>query len=577
MQAFRALAVLLVCVGLRCVPIAAEEEGSRPRVEPVVSSVHPFTIQRGTEFTATVRGSGLLGTNSAFVSGAPIQVSIEAIETESQGDVKARKDLVRVRTKVAADAKPGRYPFRLVTLFGVSNALTFHVTESPVTPEPERTHETPESAVEVSSVPMILTGRLSRHGEADYYAFQAQAGQTLTFEAISGLPQIASAGSAATIPNFDPSLTIFEPAGSWFDNKRPKRIAYNDEPMWVFGRVTDAHLVHQFARDGSYLLRVEAFAGQGGPDYGYQLKVLAGSVPQDLATVSRGWEERGFSRPLSTDRLNQLAARGVSKQDKPSIETYRAAADPENSPVFRLPAMIEGTLGQPGETHRFRFDVDGPKDLAIEVETPATAPPFFNPIVRLLNGSGEEVASNLFAGRGACNGALTKSLQAKTTIPVRDAGVYTVEIREAAADLAGAGFRYRVQVRPQVPHVGRVNIDVDRVNLAPEEAKTIRVVFDREEDYRGAIAVVAESLPAGVHAVVGADFEPDKDPPLATGKRERYTPRTERAVLILTATSTASPMPQPELARIVVRPVLNGRMGDVIATKQIPLMVIAKP
>src|SRR5438094_806553 len=83
----------------------------------------------------------------------------------------------------------------------------------------------------------------------------AVAGQLLTFEVTSGFPQIAATGSAATVPNFDPALTIYEPAGSWFDPKRLKRIAYNDEPVWVFGKPTDPQLVHRFERAGEYLLR----------------------------------------------------------------------------------------------------------------------------------------------------------------------------------------------------------------------------------------------------------------------------------------------------------------------------------
>ena len=117
------------------------------------------------------------------------------------------------------------------------------------------------------------------------------------------------------------------------------------------------------------------------------------------------------------------------------------------------------------------------------------------------------MATNIFAGKGACSGALTKSMQAKTIVPLRDPGEYTLEIRDATADLAGPDFQYRVQVRPQIPHVGQVRIDADHVNLTPGEAKTIRVMFDREEDYRGAVTVVAESLPPGVSAAVGADFD----------------------------------------------------------------------
>ena len=48
------------------------------------------------------------------------------------------------------------------------------------------------------------------------------------------------------MPNFDPALTIYEPSGSWFDPERLNRIAYNDEPVWVFGKPTDAYLVHRF-------------------------------------------------------------------------------------------------------------------------------------------------------------------------------------------------------------------------------------------------------------------------------------------------------------------------------------------
>jgi hypothetical protein len=482
---------------------------------------------------------------------------------------------VRLRVQAAPELKPGRYPMRLITPNGVSNALPLHVIDRPVTMEPDGSHESPETAIAVSRLPVVYTGRLSARGETDYYSITAKAGQTVTMEVISGLPQIAAGGSAATIPNFDPSLTLYEPAGSWLNPQRLKRIAYNDEPVFVFGKPTDGHLVHKFQRDGSYLLRVGAFAGQGGPDYSYQLKIVPGEAPQDLAAKEESWEERSYSRPLSANRLNELAERGGAKQDRPSVETYRASS--ENTPLFKLPGTLEGELTQSGETHRARFQLDEPRDIAMEVETPITAPPFFNPIVRLLNSAGEEVATNLFAGKGACSGALTKSLQAKAILPLRDTGAYTVEIRDATAEAPPASFRYRLQVRPQVPHIGLVRIDADHVNLAPSEAKMIRVSFDREEDYRDGVAVSVESLPAGVQAIVGADYEPDKDPPLTTGKRERYTPRTERAVVVLTAAADAAESMHPQLAYILVRPLAGGQLGATVASKSILVMVVAKP
>jgi hypothetical protein len=552
---------------------------AQPRPDPRAISIHPFTGQRGTTFIAIVRGSGLGGASAVSIGKAPFTVTVESVESESpsesSGRNKIRMDLVKLRVQAQPDAKPGRYPIRLITSNGISNALPLHIVDFPVLPEPAGDHETQDSAVAISKLPVAYAGRLARRGEADYYSFHAGAGQALTFEVISGFPQIAAVGSAATIPNFDPALTIYEPAGSWFDPKRLNRIAYNDEPVWVFGKPTDAYLVHRFDKAGDYLLRIEAFAGQGGLDYSYELKVAPGELPQDRPASGKGGsDERDWTRRLDAARLSQLDRRGGKDRKEPSIETYRAAPEPA---VFKIPGTLEGALTHPGETHRARFHLDKPADLAIEIETPAAAPPYFNPIFRLLNNAGEEVASNVLAGKGACSGALTKSMQSKTILPLRDTGDYTIEIRDATADLAGADFQYRVQVRPQAPHVGQVKFDADTVNLAQGQAKTIRVAFDREEDYRGGVIVAAESLPPGVSAVAGADFEPDKDRPPAIGKRERYTPRTDRVVVVLTAIADAPVSTEPQDIRLVVRPLVDGKPGEVLSSKTIPMMVLPKP
>ncbi|MGH9661164.1 MAG: hypothetical protein ACRD96_21635, partial [Bryobacteraceae bacterium] len=449
---------------------------------------------------------------------------------------------------------------------GISNALPVYIAEHPVIAEPDGDHETPATAIPVASLPSVFNGRLARRGETDYYAFDAAAGETVTFTAISGLPSTGAPGGNAQ--GFDPTLTVFEPSASWFDPARLNRVAVNDEPLWVIGRPTDPHLVHTFARAGRYLLRIEAFSGQGGPDYGYQLRIVRGAAPAMSASREGG---RGSSRRLSPNRLNELAARGGRAQDQKPIESYGRAES------FKIPAILEGALENPGETHRARFPLDGPRDIVIEVETPELGPPLFNPFVRLLGPGGEEAATSLLAGRSACSGEVSKSIQSKVIVPLRDPGEYTLEVRDATSDLGGPGFRYRIQIRPQAPHLGQVRIDEDHINLAPGEAKTVRVAFDREEDFRGAVLVTAESLPAGIAAAAGADFEPDKDPPRFPGKRERYIPRGERAVVVFTAAETATPSGTPQVARVVVRPVVDGKPGAVAGSKEIPVMVIAKP
>lgn len=540
--------------------------------DPRLVSVFPFTGPAGKSFQATFRGSSLKEARGAFLETPGLRVTVEESGPEAVAPgmpkPKTPVDFVRVRVETAAGFAPGTYPVRLVTAGGVSNALPLRITTSEVQAEPEGVHDEATAAVAIAAPAMVM-GKISQRGESDLYSFTAKAGETLTFEVVSGLPSIGAAGGNAN--GFDPSITLYEASGSWFDAGRLNRIAFTDEPLWVLGRLTDAHMVHTFPKAGKYFLRVEAFSGQGGPDYGYQLRVLPGAVEMDKAEPKGDWAERSYSRVLSGNRLNELALRGGAAQDRKAIETYRTMGK------FALPATLEGTIAKPGEAHRAQFHADGPQDIAIEVETPDAAPPLFNPVVRLLDGNGEEVVTNFFAGRGACTGALNKGLTAKTIFPLRNAGDYTVEVRELTADLGEKGFRYRVQIRPQVPHLGGVRIEEDHINLAVGGAKTVRVSFDREEDYRGAVAVAVEGLPAGVSALAAADFEPDKDPPPYPGKRERYVPRTERTVVAFTAADDAAVTSAPSVVRVTVRPVANGRPGAVIASKEIPLMVVGKP
>jgi len=541
---------------MRALLLVCALAGGLTAADPRAISLHPFLGKAGAPLAVTVRGANLQETKAVFVEPAGAKVTVGKVD-------KASVELT------VEGASAGRYALRLVTASGVSNALSIQITDSEVLTEPDGDHETPDAAVGVPAVPAVYTGRIAKKGESDFYAFDVKAGETLSFHVLSGLPSIGAPGGNAN--GFDPSISIWEPSGSWFDPKRVNRLAFNDEPLWVIGRGTDASLKHSFTKSGRFFARIEAFSGQGGPDYSYILRIFRGSVDLEKPSGDPEWSERTYQRPLASGRLNELAVRGGKKGDYPAIETYRPGG------TIRLPAVLEGAIAQPGEAHRAKFLAEKPQDIAVEIETPDTAPPLFNPVVRLLNDRGEEVLTNFFAGRGACTGALTKGLVAKAIFPLRNPGEYTVEIRELTADLAEAGFRYRVMIRPQVPHLGQVTIAEDHINLAPGGAKTVRVTFDREEDYRGAVAVGVEGLPEGVTALAAADFEPDKDPPPYPGKRERYVARTERTVLAFAVAEDAKLMEMPRNVRVTVRPVVDGKPGAVIAHKTIPLMVVAKP
>src|SRR4029450_6157288 len=132
-----------------------------PRVEPRAVSVHPFVGQRGTAFTAVVRGNGLRGATSVFLQDTSLAIAIEATEAEppaESGDRnKTQFDRVRLRVEVASDARTGRYPFRIVTPQGISNALVLDVSEYPVVAEPDGSHAAPETAIALAKIPAVFT------------------------------------------------------------------------------------------------------------------------------------------------------------------------------------------------------------------------------------------------------------------------------------------------------------------------------------------------------------------------------------------------------------------------------------
>src|SRR5262245_17929101 len=137
---------IVFCLALAAAAAApGTPQARKARVDPKLVSAHPFVGQRGTAFVTTVRGNGLRGAASIFAPGVPLSAAVTGTETEAQAQPGTRNrtplDLVHLRVSVAADAPPGRYPFRLVTPQGLTNALALYVTEHPVLAEPEGSHE----------------------------------------------------------------------------------------------------------------------------------------------------------------------------------------------------------------------------------------------------------------------------------------------------------------------------------------------------------------------------------------------------------------------------------------------------
>src|SRR5262249_3570236 len=160
----------------------------------------------------------------------------------------------------------------------------------------------------------------------------------------------------------------------------------------------------------------------------------------------------------------------------------------------------EGCIAQPGQADVIRVKIDRAQDIAFEVETPQATLPRFDPVVRVMEPGGREIATDVYTKLNNNGLYMMKMIRAKTPLSVGSPGEYTMQIRDITTNGAGPDFRYRVLVRPQIPHVGNVEIAQDRVNLRAGGSSPLTVTIDREEGFRGYVAVDVVDLPRGVTA-----------------------------------------------------------------------------
>ena len=521
--------------------------------------MYPAGGQAGSTIQAVVRGANLKGTYEVWTEGTGLKATVLAVDTEPEG--KKPADLVRVEihldSDLAADAS-----FRLLAPGGVSNALRFYVHQEPVQMEAAGAHELPKQAQKITHLPVAVHGRIAQVGEVDYYSFQVKAGDLWRFRTLSS-------------EALDPALSIYKLTGSWFDPDRATRLAFSDEPVPYPDLTTEASLQYKFAEAGEYLVRVNGFWGYGGPGQEYVLLITR----DDGRATPRPdeWKERTWTRPLRPDRMNVLQARALPGKTSLPIPVVDADAEPVKTPVepqkIILPTLVVGTVEHPGDIDRVRFSVKEGEKLAFEVETPEKTLPLMNPFLRVLDGDGVEVVTNIYSVVNS-NGNASKQIKPKTQYSFPRGGEFTLEIRDITASYGDAGMKYRVLLRPQVPHVGEVHVAEDRLNLIPGKTQKLSVVTDQEEGFDGYVIVSMEGLPEGVRALGGTEVEPDSPPSESVGKRERFTTKKEKATLIVVPEPGTPRTERPVTARVYAQPVVKGELGARILVKEVLIMVI---
>ncbi len=603
----RALAVLALPFFLCLNSQIQAQEKAEPTTGPEAISIFPLAAQQGSVFEAQVRGKNLEGLYGVWFAGTGASARIESVES-IEFDVECAVNCAQtgeekpllghqafLKIKVDPTAKRGKHAFRLVTPRGVSNALEFVVDTQPVILEKDADNDQAARAQKLE-IPSLIAGRMQEMGDRDFYSFDVAAGQELTFHAVS---------NTTLNKNDSAQLTLYREAGSWFDSERPKHLLFSQ----------DSRLNYTFDTAGRYFVAYTSFQGVGGPDVVYRLcvghpdarhfsKDEEQIIPPSLIDKLQG----PFQRKLESDRLQALQSRTVveelggrdSGEGKSSSATGRVAASerPSGADTLQVPAaysilaeqepnetadqaleaplpvLLEGVIERPADVDTFKLRIPAKAKLAFEIEGPEAVTPTFNPHVSVIDANGEEMLNNLFRRIAGDGDDWVRMIRSKVIYTFEREGDYTLQVRDVTARYGEPAFKYRVLVRPQIPHVGKIEVQEDAANLVPGEASKLTIITEQEEGFGGEVVLKIEGLPRGVEALAGADVEPDTAPPFPEVHKERFVPKSKKTTILLVTAADAPATQMPKVARVVARPVVGGKLGAPLKVKDLPVMVL---
>jgi hypothetical protein len=290
--------------------------------------------------------------------------------------------------------------------------------------------------------------------------------------------------------------------------------------------------------------------------------------------------EKGRNRASSLGEEPDAISVEKESDDPISLDTSLSSIvekEPNDSPsqAQKVPTicMIQGVIDRPGDVDYFKFTARPEARLAFEIQTVDTQPPLFNPSMVVLDANQQEVLTNIY--KFEIQDAWARSLQPKMIYTFDRGGEYYLQIHDLAARHGGAEFKYRVLIRPQVAHVGELNVKEDCINLVAGETKKLTISAEQEEGFQGEIAVAVEDLPRGVEAFPAVEAEPTLGgDPREKVHPERFLPKTQTVTIVLRAAKDAPPTPMPRLIKIKAWPIVDGRSGALLPAREIPLMII---
>ena len=428
-------------------------------------------------------------------------------------------ELAILRVTVTPDAEPGRRELRIATPFSLSNPLAFHVGGLPefsakaVKNISEQTSAIAKSAAAPKSrraepamavtLPAVINGQIMP-GKVDRYRFSASRGQRLVaaVKARQLIPYIADA-----VPGwFQATLAVLDDQG--------QELAYED----YFHFHPDPVLYFRVPADGQYTVEIKDAIYRGREDFVYRITI--GEVPYVTSVFPLGApagaripvELTGWNLPqtrLTADNRERLpgiyplAALGAdwladrmvpfAVDTLPECIEQEPNDEPVQAQLVTLPVIVNGRIGQPGDSDVFRFDGRAGDEIVAEVHARRLDSPL-DSVLRLSDATGQPLAMNDdHEDRGAGLHTHHADSYLRATLPAD--GKYYLQLTDMQHQ-GGPEYGYRLRISPPRPDF-ELRVVPASVSARTGSAVPLTVYALRKDGFAGEISLALRDPPAG--------------------------------------------------------------------------------
>jgi len=363
-------------------------------------------------------------------------------------------ETVRLYVTLAADAEPGRRELRVKTGRGLSNPVAIHVGPCREYCEKEPNDKSPDAGLP-PWLPVVVNGQILP-GDVDRFRFRATKGTRLVaaVSARSLMPYLADA-----VPGwFQATLALFDAKG--------KEVAYVDD----FRFDPDPVIYYEVPETGEYVLEIKDAIFRGREDFVYRIALgelpfvtgifpLGGRTGAKTTVAVEGWNLPVSRLTLDTEGkgpgilpVSVCKGKHVSNRVPFAVGTLPECLEAEpnsdrgGAQKVKLPLVVNGRIGRPGDWDVFRFDGRAGEEIVAEVHARRLGSPL-DSLLKLCDAKGKPLAVN-DDHRDEAAGLTTHHADSLLSCKLPKDGTYLLHLGDTQHK-GGATHAYRLCLRPR--------------------------------------------------------------------------------------------------------------------------------